>query len=75
MNILGMRIVTLAGDSETSLGQLELGVATAFVLGGETDGVSDEIRCLADCSVSIPMANDVESLNVAVTAALVGYLY
>ena len=71
----GVRVVTLAGDSETSLRQLEPGVATAFVLGGETDGVSDEIRGLADCSVSIPMANDVESLNVAVTAALVGYLY
>ncbi|MCH1554013.1 MAG: RNA methyltransferase [Luminiphilus sp.] len=71
----GVRIVTLAGDSDLGLNQLESDVATAFVLGGETDGVSDQIRTLADCSVSIPMANKVESLNVAVTAALVAYLH
>lgn len=71
----GMRIVTLAGDTDLTLNRLESGIATAFVLGGETDGVSHQIRGLADCSVSIPMANKVESLNVAVTAALVAYLY
>ena len=64
-------------DPGTALGlnQLESGIPTAFVLGGETDGVSNPIRTLADCSASIPMANKVESLNVAVTAALVAYLY
>ena len=71
----GIRIVSLAGDTDLDLNQLESGVATAFVLGGETSGVSHDIRSLADCSVSIPMANKVESLNVAVTAALVAYLY
>ena len=71
----GVRIVTLAGDTDLGLNQLESGIPTAFVLGGETDGVSNPIRTLADCSASIPMANKVESLNVAVTAALVVYLY
>lgn len=72
---LGIRIITLEGDSETSLSSLAPDKATAFVLGGETDGVDPKIRALADESVSIPMANQVESLNVAVTAALVAYLY
>lgn len=48
--------------------------STVYVLGNETRGVSREVRQLADCTVSIPMANGVESLNVAVTAALIAYL-
>ena len=71
----GIRIITMAGDTDLTLNQLESGIPTAFILGGETDGVSNQIRALADCSASIPMANKVESLNVAVTAALVAYLY
>jgi 23S rRNA (guanosine2251-2'-O)-methyltransferase len=44
-----------------------------FVLGNETDGVSAEVAALSDHRVGIPMANDVESLNVAVTAALIAF--
>lgn len=44
-----------------------------FVLGSETTGVSAAVRELADESWSIPMANGVESLNVAVSAALVAF--
>ncbi|RLQ22928.1 RNA methyltransferase [Seongchinamella sediminis] len=45
----------------------------AFVLGNETEGVSAEVAALADCALSIPMNNGVESLNVAVTASLIAY--
>lgn len=44
-----------------------------FVLGGETDGVSAAVRQLPGEDLAIPMANGVESLNVAVSAALVAY--
>jgi len=44
-----------------------------FVLGGETDGISDDVRQLPGEDLAIPMANGVESLNVAVSAALVAY--
>jgi 23S rRNA (guanosine2251-2'-O)-methyltransferase len=44
-----------------------------FVLGGETDGISDAVRQLPGEDLAIPMANGVESLNVAVSAALVAY--
>lgn len=47
--------------------------ATLFVLGNETDGVSGQTAALADLSVFIPMNNSVESLNVAVTAALIAF--
>ena len=44
-----------------------------FVLGGETDGISDAVQQLPGEDLAIPMANGVESLNVAVSAALVAY--
>jgi 23S rRNA (guanosine2251-2'-O)-methyltransferase len=44
-----------------------------FVLGGETEGVSAGIKALPGEGLSIPMANGVESLNVAVSAALVAF--
>ena len=43
------------------------------VLGGESDGIGREVAVLADNRLTIPMANGVESLNVAVTAALVSF--
>ena len=44
-----------------------------FVLGSETDGISKEVSALADERLQVPMMNGIESLNVAVTAALVAY--
>ncbi len=46
---------------------------TVFVLGGEGKGVSEKTREHADFIISIPMENDVESLNVSVAGALVMY--
>jgi len=45
-----------------------------FVLGGESDGISRELSALPGENLSIPMANGVESLNVAVSGALVAYV-
>ncbi|MEX1666078.1 TrmH family RNA methyltransferase [Zhongshania arctica] len=45
-----------------------------YILGNETDGVSKEIEGLCDRMLKIPMHNGVESLNVAVTAALIAFL-
>jgi len=46
---------------------------TLYVLGGETEGVTAAIKNAANLSLRIPMSNNVESLNVAVTAALVAF--
>lgn len=46
---------------------------TVYVLGNETEGVSADIFSLADKKLMIPMSNNVESLNVAVTAALIAF--
>ena len=45
----------------------------AFVLGGEGKGVSEKTREHADFIISIPMENDIESLNVSVAGAVVMY--
>ncbi|WP_439107063.1 TrmH family RNA methyltransferase [Congregibacter sp.] len=45
-----------------------------FVLGGESAGISRELSALPGENLSIPMSNGVESLNVAVSGALVAYL-
>lgn len=45
----------------------------ALVVGNEGNGISDKIRTLADEVVSIPMQNNVESLNVSVSAGILMY--
>ena len=47
------------------------GSPVGIVLGGETNGISPEVIDLLSLSVRIPMAADVESLNVAAAAAVV----
>ena len=69
----GVDIVVLAADAPTELGAFRPGGATVYVLGNETDGVSAPVAALARHRVRIPMANGVESLNVAVTAALIAF--
>ncbi|WP_049721969.1 TrmH family RNA methyltransferase [Gilvimarinus polysaccharolyticus] len=49
------------------------GNQTIFVLGNETDGVSRAVQDACNNWVKIPMNNQVESLNVAVTAALIAF--
>ena len=43
------------------------------ILGGETNGISRPLQALPGIDVAIPMHNDVESLNVAVSASLLAY--
>lgn len=47
--------------------------ATAFLIGNEGNGLSDEIASMADTYIRIPMEGKVESLNAAISAALLMY--
>ena len=47
--------------------------ATAFMIGIEGNGLSDEIADLADTYIKIPMCGQVESLNAAISASLLMY--
>lgn len=66
-------LCTLSADADISLFDFRNEGSVVFILGNETDGVSSDINNLADQSLYIPMNNGVESLNVAVTAALVAF--
>lgn len=44
-----------------------------LILGNEGQGVSDDVKFFATKTLSIPMKNDVESLNVAVSSAIIIY--
>lgn len=70
----GFQICTLTAEAPQTLFQHTWQGRVIFVLGNESHGVSKEVAALSDMQVSIPMHHGVESLNVAVTAALIAYL-
>jgi 23S rRNA (guanosine2251-2'-O)-methyltransferase len=65
----GYRIYGLSARSRSSLFQTDVAPRSAFVLGSETSGIS----VATDVDLSIPMRQGVESLNVAVAAAVVAF--
>ncbi|WP_027942950.1 TrmH family RNA methyltransferase [Amycolatopsis taiwanensis] len=66
----GYRLYGLGSSNGEPLFDAELPGRAAFVLGGETAGVSAEVAELVTGWLSIPMPGDVESLNVAAAAAV-----
>ena len=69
----GCRIVATVPRDGVSLFEADLAGPLAIVIGGEGSGLPAAIVDAADERVSIPMAAPVESLNAAVTAALIVY--
>ncbi|MBB4903956.1 23S rRNA (guanosine2251-2'-O)-methyltransferase [Actinophytocola algeriensis] len=66
----GYPLYALDGAARQSLFDATLPRRAAYVLGGETAGVSPEVRKHVTGLASIPMAGGVESLNVASAAAV-----
>ena len=56
-----------------SYGEPDYNKGTAFLIGNEGDGLTEETASLADCLIRIPMEGSVESLNAAIAAALLMY--
>lgn len=70
----GYKIVATSPHASTLQSLVPLGKdPIALVLGNETDGVCDELMKAADVIVQIPMASDIESLNVGVAAGISMY--
>jgi 23S rRNA (guanosine2251-2'-O)-methyltransferase len=67
------KICSLSSHAKTTLKAFNPEHSCIYVLGNETEGISKEIAQLCCESLSIPMNNGVESLNVAVTAALIAF--
>ena len=69
----GAQAFALAGGGEYTLQNLPLTGRNIYVLGNETHGVSAQIIKTCQHTLGIPMANDVESLNVSIAGSLVAF--
>jgi 23S rRNA (guanosine2251-2'-O)-methyltransferase len=69
----GATIYGLSSHATQSISDKQTDTFVIYVLGNETDGMSQEVGTLCDKRISIPMNNGVESLNVAITASLLAF--
>ncbi|MBA1437729.1 MAG: RNA methyltransferase [Epsilonproteobacteria bacterium] len=67
-------IYALSLEAKHSIYDLKEGNRSVFVLGNESDGVSQEVAKLCNDALIIPMNRGVESLNVAATASLIAFM-
>ena len=66
----GAILATALGEGARSLYELDLDAPVAWLFGAEGQGVSSALLACASQRVIIPMAGDVESLNVAAAVAV-----
>lgn len=69
----GIRVVVADPHGGVSMYDQDLRVPTAIVLGAEGTGLPDAVLAAADARARVPMRARVDSLNVAVAAALFVY--
>src|SRR5262245_47994564 len=69
----GCRLVAAVPRDGRTLYEIDLTGPIALMIGGEGAGLPPEAVAAADERVSVPMERPVESLNAAVTAALIVY--
>lgn len=68
---IGFTVYGLSGEKGKNIYTEAFDNQNLFVMGNETEGVSPQTEALTDKHLFIPMANDVESLNVACAATVV----
>ena len=64
----------LSSHAKTTIYDIQPTKKTVYIVGNESDGVSDNVAKLCNNSLAIPMQRGVESLNVAVTASLIAFM-
>jgi TrmH family RNA methyltransferase len=69
----GMQVIATMPSATQTLWQVNLRLPTLILLGNEGAGLSSHLAALADQQLTIPQAVGVESLNVAIAAALLLY--
>jgi len=70
---MGLNVVSATEKTDRLMYEADFSVPTALVLGSEEDGISPELMGLTDEFVGIPMAGNIDSLNVSVAAAVLVY--
>ena len=69
----GIAVVAAVPRGGVSMYAMDFTRPVAILMGGEGPGLADEALATADARVSVPMMGAIESLNVAVAAALILY--
>lgn len=69
----GVKIVATLPNAHKNYWDLDFKKPALILLGNEGSGLSNKLISLANENITIPMSNDVESLNVAITASLILY--
>lgn len=72
-NLNGFDCYALSLDTDNNFYQQDFNRPSVFVLGNESQGISQLSKDNCKKLVKIPMRNGVESLNVAVTASLIAF--
>ncbi len=70
----GWSVYGLSSHAQQTIHTLNIPEKAVFVLGNESEGVSREAAANCNEQIAIPMKRGVESLNVAVTAALIAFI-
>lgn len=70
---MGLNVVAVTEKTEKLMYDTDFTSPTVLILGSEEDGISPELMGLSDESIKIPMAGNIESLNVSVSAGVVIY--
>lgn len=71
----GVNIYAASLDGAEFYDKVMYGKKTAFVIGNEANGIRKEILDISDKKIKIPMGGKVESLNAAVSCAILLYGY
>jgi TrmH family RNA methyltransferase len=69
----GMQVISTVPTAPQTYWEVDFCLPSLILLGNEGAGLSQELNDLADQQVTIPLSPDVESLNVAISAALILY--
>lgn len=69
----GVQIIATTSQATQTYWEVDFTRPSLILLGNEGAGLSSELIDLADVQLKIPLANQVESLNVAVATALILY--
>jgi TrmH family RNA methyltransferase len=69
----GVQIIATLPQANKIYWEIDLTCPSLILLGNEGAGLSEELVALADCQGKIPLKGSVESLNVAIAAALLLY--
>ncbi|MFL0682823.1 MAG: 23S rRNA (guanosine(2251)-2'-O)-methyltransferase RlmB [Algoriphagus aquaeductus] len=70
---MGLSLIAVTEKTDQVMYEADFSAPVAMILGSEEDGISQEIMGIADVKVKIPMAGNIESLNVSVSAGVAIY--